>query len=186
MFATHAMSQTFQLLPNGFVDSSNPDKDYIVIEFSGLSQNQIYNKALSAINKNCASSKNVISQVENSQITLNATLPNVAVRHNLGFSFPYDMSYSLALEFKDGKLRINAPKIKEILQVQQGAGLVWVRMYVSKNDKKSHTRANKPYIYNKKGKLENKKHKESIENATNTLVSNILTDMQIPAKHSDW
>ncbi len=78
-------AQKFELTINGFVDSENLEKDYIVIPFEGKSQKEIYDLALSAVGKSFISPKERVSNVEYSQININGIIPNVTyIYHVLG------------------------------------------------------------------------------------------------------
>ena len=44
-FAVCANSQTFELTPNGYVDSKNPQNSYVVVAFDGKTQQDIFNMA---------------------------------------------------------------------------------------------------------------------------------------------
>ena len=182
MFSSQIMAQTFQLTPNGFVDSSNIEKNFIVKDFNGESQEQLFKKALMSIGKNFVSPKDVISKVEYSQITVNCILKNVTARHPLGMNLPFDMNLNIVFEFKDGRMKINAPTIINIYQ----QGPYDVNLYLNKKSRGSGFLTNEPYIFDNKGKISEKKHKKSIENATNSFIKRIIDDMNSATNNSNW
>lgn len=182
MFSLHTMAQTFQLTPNGFADSSNIERNFIVKEFKGESQKQLFDRALISIGKNFVSPKDVISKVEYSQITINGILKNVTARHSLGMTFPFDMNFDLVLEFKDGRIKINAPTIISITQ----QGQYNLELHINKKSRGSSFLVSEPYIFNNKGKVVEKKHKESIEKAINVLIKNIIDGINPLTNNSNW
>jgi hypothetical protein len=180
MFSSQIMAQTFQLTPNGFVDSSNIEKKFIVKNFNGESQEQLFKKALMSIGKNFVSPKDVISKVEYSQITVNCILKNVTARHPFGMNLPFDMNFNIVFEFKDGRMKINAPTIINIYQ----QGPSDVNLYLNKKSRGFLT--SEPYIFDNEGKISEKKHKKSIENATNSFIKRIIDDMNSATNNSNW
>ena len=110
-------AQKFELTINGFVDSENPEKDYIVIPFEGKSQKEIYDLALSAVGKSFISPKERVSNVEYSQININGIIPNVTYISRLGLKLYFDLYYNLIFEFKDGRMKINGLDINKIVRV---------------------------------------------------------------------
>lgn len=175
-YAMHAVAQTFQLTPNGFVDSVHIEKNFVIKEFKDESQEQIFKKALLSVSKIFISPKDVISKVENNQITLYGIITDVTSRHPLGMNLPFDMTFNLVLEFKDGKMKINSPRIINITQ----QGRYDVEIYLKKNGVGNYI-----YLFKKNGNLAEKKHKESIEKATNAFIKRIVDGMNNNS-NSSW
>lgn len=168
MFSLNSMCQTFQLTPEGFTDSANIERNFIIKEYNGKTQEQLFKAALLSVGRIFISPKDVISKVENSQISLYGIITNVTSRHPLGMNLPFDMTFNLVLEFKDGKMKINSPRIINIKQ----QGLFDVEILLKKNGSGNYI-----YLFKKNGKLAEKKHKESIEKATNSLIKRIIDGM---------
>ena len=93
----------------------NSDKNFYVFNYDGESQASLYNKTLVSITKEFVSAKDVVSKVENSLISVNST-------HKLEYylsgpiaikSVSY-VNYVVEFEFKDGKVRVNAPTLVRI------------------------------------------------------------------------
>ena len=174
MFSLNSMCQTFQLTPKGFVDSTNIERNFIIKEYNGKTQEQLFKSALLSVSKIFISPKDVISKVENSQISLYGIITNVTSRHPLGMNLPFDMTFNLVLEFKDGKMKINSPRIISIKQ----QGLYDIEILLNKNGSGNYI-----YLFKKNGNLAEKKHKESIEKATNSLIKRIIDGMN--DEHND-
>ena len=88
-------------------------KTYYVFPYEGESQAALYNKALIGITKTFVSAKDVVSKVENSMISINSTH---RIEHIIAglIKMTYDVNYVVELEFKDGKIRVNAPTLVSI------------------------------------------------------------------------
>ena len=180
MLSMLMMAQTFTLTYKGFVDSEKPENDYLVVTFDGLTKEQIYIKAQKAVAKSFISGKNVMTNIPNEQISINGILPEATVRSPMGMKLPFDMKFTMDLEFKDGKMRINAP---HILELRQEASLGDVFMYLTKAEAGSTFIKKNFAIFKNDGRVNEKKHKENIENKTNELVAYIIKVMK---DDSDW
>ena len=180
MLSMLMMAQTFTLTYKGFVDSEKPENNYLVVTFDGLTKEQIYIKAQKAVAKSFISGKNVMTNIPNEQIRINGILPEATVRSPMGMKLPFDMKFTMDLEFKDGKMRINAP---HILELRQEASLGDVFMYLTKAEAGSTFIKKNFAIFKNDGRVNEKKHKENIENKTNELVAYIIKVMK---DDSDW
>ena len=180
MLSMLMMAQTFTLTYKGFVDSEKPENNYLVVTFDGLTKEQIYIKAQKAVAKSFISGKNVMTNIPNEQISINGILPEATVRSPMGMKLPFDMKFTMDLEFKDGKMRINAP---HILELRQEATLGDVFMYLTKAEAGSTFIKKNFAIFKNDGRVNEKKHKENIENKTNELVAYIIKVMK---DDSDW
>jgi hypothetical protein len=176
----NCFSQTFKLTSNGFIDaSSKEEKRYIIVPFEGKTQEQIFTQALIAIGKIFNSPNNVINKVNNCQINIISVLDKVTARHPMGMTLPFDMEYNLILEFKDGKMKMNAPFIRDIKQ-QGGYN---VHIYLTKKERGSTAFIHNFALFNNNGTANEKKHIKNIENAWNTFVSSLLETMR---EQTDW
>ena len=179
MLSMQMTAQIFHLTYKGFVDAENPDKDYLVITFDGLTKDQIYTKAQRSVAKAFISGKDVMTNTPNEQISIYGILPEVTERKPMGMKLPFDMKFTMSLEFKDGKMRINAP---HIIEIRQEAKLGDVFMYLTKAEAGSSLVKMNFALFKNNGEVNEKKHKENIENKVNQLISQILSGM----KDSDW
>ena len=177
----YAKAQSFELTAKGFVNSSQQEVNYIIIPFEGKSQTEIFNMALAAIGKNFVSPQNVINKVEYSQININGLLENVTQRKPMGMVLPFDMKFNLILEFKDGKMKLNAPIIRDIEQ----QGFADVHIYLTTAERGSTFLVHNFALFKNNGKVNEKKHKENIQEATNNLIASILNDMNA-VENADW
>ena len=185
MSAYYVNAQSFSLTPNGFVDSINNNNTYIVVPFEGNSQEDIYNNTLRAIEKNFSSLDYSINKEENKRISYNSVLPKVTYRTPLGTMVEYDLYYSLVFEFKDNRMKINAPHIIEIKSAPINISSVPQPAYMYINETNRGA-----YIFKKNGKIKSQFHKENIETAVNSYIRKIINDINntsdIETKEEDW
>ena len=102
----------FSVTKDGTYEVPFSSKDYYVITFPNQSQTQLYTSALKAITRDFVSAKDVVSKVENEMISVNAI--HRFTESYSAFSLTYDVNYTFEMEFRDGRVRINAPNIVRI------------------------------------------------------------------------
>lgn len=146
----------FELTPKGFVDKTNPDKDYVVLNIDGKSKADLYKSTLVYLNSLYSNPKEAISTVDGESITITALDDSAlsAVFNKYTFSF----------EFKDGKIKVNQPMYS---------------LYFSPNgDVKQYE------LYNYKGKLRREKDKENLEKFYNGYITVIKNNAE--KKTDNW
>ena len=110
----------FKLTINGFVDENDIEKDYVVYNFEGETQESLYTKVLKFINTSYKSPKDVINEVKPEMITISGFQESCIsigkVKKVLGQSMSMtggdDLQYNISIRFKDGKIRIDAPSFE--------------------------------------------------------------------------
>lgn len=154
--------QRFELTTNGFVDSQDKTKDYVVLTFPGKTKQELYEGFLTKFNTMFVSSKDVISKAENNSISLNG-IESGRISYN-GF-YHYKLNYTMSFAFKDEKTKINisinkisgnfgdASNYKELLLQGSGGSLFSYQ-----------------YIWNNKGKLIREKQKKQLEDFFNEMI----------------
>lgn len=95
----------FSLTINGFVSSQDNSKNYVVFDYDSISKEKLYTNVLKFITANYKSAKDVVSKVDNEIITINALQPKQIKAKTL----KYDISYTLVVNFKDNKIKIDSP-----------------------------------------------------------------------------
>ena len=98
----------FSLTINGFVSSKDNSKNYVVFDYDSISKEKLYTNVLKYITYNYKSAKDVVSKVDNEVITINAFQP-AQIKAKLT---KYDISYTIVVNFKDNKIKIDAPDFK--------------------------------------------------------------------------
>lgn len=89
-------------------------KNYYVFYFDGNTQSTLFNKVLIGVTKTFLSAKDVVSKVDNSLISINSTHRIVDNLLDGLIVMTYDVNYIIEFEFKDGKIKVNAPSLVSI------------------------------------------------------------------------
>jgi hypothetical protein len=129
-------------------------KAYLVLEVDGT-QEEIYARALTYFHKTYRSPKDVVSENRPSSITVRATQPG-AVRRNSMHGF--DIDYSVLVEFKDGRVRVNVPDVTMSTVSRTTTGFQRL-VYVADNAFDGSVLG----IYNTNGKLKSALAKSDLE-----------------------
>lgn len=184
-------SVKFQLTENG-VFIAPDSKEYIVMEYPGESQSDLYNKFLVAITGTYVSPKDVISKVENQMISVNGYKENALVISYNFFNLKayYDILYVLKFQFKDGKVRIDVPVITKMCYMNSNKGTVeqdlssffrFEELKLTGKEKKDARR--KKWV---EGQNANKQEYMNMMSSTmNDLVNNIITKTN-KNQSEDW
>lgn len=168
---TNAQSK-FELMPSGtFASVEDKVTNYLIFDFEGVPKEQIYSKALIALNSMYVSPKDVLSTVENEIISINGIGTESILARIMGMKFSYNISYTMTLKFKDGKLRVDTPSINSITHPNPSATRPVI--YVPRD------------IFNKKDEVKNEETKVSIEDFFNNLVNQMLSNMTT-STDSNW
>lgn len=182
LISMYVNAQEFVLTSNGFMDSANLEKDYVVVPFDGKKQQEIFDLALAAINKVGTIRINGLNKVEYSQISVNGILPHVSHRGALGKRWYFDMNFNITIEVKDNKLKINAP---QIIEIKQEAALGDVYIFISSKEKKGSLTDIALFYKNGKNNPNHNQHRLNIEAATNNLIASII-NLMTENKSDDW
>ena len=163
----------FSLTKDGLVNTKNPEVPYIVLEFEGKSQEELYNLVHIYLNKIYLSPKDVLSVLENKSISINGISKDVIQVKKRAF---YDIRYTISIEFKDGRIRVNTPIILDIYK------------YVSlqKFTLELINRAFTPGIFFKNGDVNYEMPKKSVEDYINSYIQNISEAISSNSKEDNW
>lgn len=163
----------FTLTPKGFVSTEDVSKDYIVLNIDVVSQADLFKKVLGYLHKVYRSPKDVISQIDNESITVNGVQDNTIRRNRFHV---LDLNYTITYEFKDNKIKVNAPG--------------FVITGYSDGPQTLHLVANNSFtgsslgIYNTKHQLKSELAKEDLEFFFNKHIS--LLQEGLNSKGEDW
>lgn len=165
-----SFGQYFSLTQNGFISKEN--KDYVVIDFPGEKQIDIYKKVLNAVNTIYSDPKEVLSVVDGQSITIKGyEEKKLDVKEKLNYlqigksTIKYDISYSLSILFKDDKIRINSPSF-ECRKWYDNVGWIYLRLMKDNDTKRG--------IYNKSGKLVAEGADKGLNDYFNSLINQIV------------
>lgn len=90
------------------------DTDYYVVDMGKKSAHQLYMDVLSHISSLYRNPDRVISKVEDRSIVINGYADEVAYFKDQEYTTSMSFKYRIELQFKDGKIRVNAPDLPEI------------------------------------------------------------------------
>lgn len=164
----------FELTPDGLVSKIDPAKKYVVVTMDSASKERLYNLANVALNSMYNNPKAVLSMVENESITITASATKSVHRNSMHV---FDMYYSLNLEFRDGRFKINAPSFTLTTYTTKEQKL----LLVSNNSFDGSQLG----IYNTSGKLKSPDAKKDIEIYFDSLIKLLIEKMDNKQKN-DW
>lgn len=104
----------FKFDNNGIHSVQEPSKDYIVYEVPEVKASDLKTYAMSAISELYKSPKDVLTTLGDNIIQLETYASSVYSTKVKDDYYRNDFSYSIIIQFKDGKVRYNAPNIKQI------------------------------------------------------------------------
>lgn len=99
----------FKLQENSSFVNVHDGKSFSVIMYEGKTQSELYSMILASITKLYNSPKDVISKVENEIISVNGICTDYVIVKTPGMKMHFAFKYILKFQFKDEKIRIDAP-----------------------------------------------------------------------------
>lgn len=161
-------------------------KGYVVYEFEGMTQKELFTKAKSALTSSYISPKDVMSTSEYETISITAYTDNICWPIKI-LGQPskscVDVTYKITFQFKDEKIRIDAPYI---INCTQGHGEN-KKEYIFGSGWGVADMSPTLYLYNTKGKLRYPKLKEATEKGMNDIVNKIITQIKNKSsENDDW
>lgn len=117
LVAKLTFAQYFTLTPKGLV--SGDKNSFVVVDFPNAKQAVLYKNVLNALNTMYKNPKEVLSLVDGESITITAYEKGI-ITDKVKVSplqvgkktYKYDLSYTLSILFKDGKIRFNSPSFE--------------------------------------------------------------------------
>lgn len=171
----------FKVVPGGTI--ADDEKTFVVYNIDG-SQQDLYNKAKTAITAIFVSAKDVISYNEPDIIVVNGvTEPDQFSVKRGPLSYKFGMNYRIQIQFKEGRIRVDAPTLS--LNPCQGvsnpnnAGMS-IECGGSGNAGGTY------HLFDKNGKCRNDKTLTQIQDYLNGLVDTLVTRIQGGTADEDW
>lgn len=170
----------FILTKDGMVDEKDQSKNYLVYNFEGKTANELYVSVLTVLTNYYVSAKDVISKVEGKIISINGIQNKGICYGNFmgGCNRRFDLIYTISVDFKDNKIRINSPVVAK----SKGDGF---------NNNNTYSLVGGGGLFgtystfNKEGELKDESSKKSIEEFFNTLIKSIIEGIDNQNK-DDW
>lgn len=126
-FVAMSASAQFLLTPSGMVSSEDPQKNYAVISIPGKTQQEIFEAvklyANSAFGYNGCKVEVVEDHLVSVWVAYTSQNDNTLVLKGTGYDMTWNanmLGYNIVYRIKDGKLRMDAPKINAFTMVIRG------------------------------------------------------------------
>lgn len=171
-----AVGQDFKLTKLGFVDVTDNNKNFIIIDLAGMTKKDLYNSTLEYISTNYNNPKFVTTKVEGEQIAIDARGQSISrSKLRLSESNIWDLNYKLIVIFKDGKIKVE-PVFKNYENFE-GSNVVLTGKKVL---------GNVFGLFNDKGKPNSDKAIKDAEVFINELVKKYAGNIKESKKNSEW
>ena len=168
----------FTTAPGGY--TTEDGKGFFVHQHEGT-QAELYKKVKTAITTLFASAKSVMSESEPEAITIDGA-EEVSFKLK-GLRRNVSVDYVLVIQFKDGRVRFDAPSVQRIIDTK------YPDYVISMNEGKSGGLSGHYNLYNEDGELRDEKIAEAFVQPFNTLVAAIISKMDAAAQTAgddDW
>lgn len=155
-----ASAQYFELTPAGFVSASDNSKKYIVLDFPGYSQQQLFDKIATFLQDN--PNYDIALMPDDGRILISSSTKIEALAGV--FKRRYDTKYMIGLRFKDDRLRIDGP-IVEVMTSDDN-----IKLYTSM----PQDGVDAYFVFTKDKKVKNAIGKENLETFFNAFANSIV------------
>lgn len=168
----------FTLTETGLKPSGDPEARFIVIEKAG-SQQELFTTFKSFVAGYFVSPKDVMSEVDNSMITINGiSTDDIMAKKALGY-IQIKMNYTIVFHFKDGRVRVDVPSINKM--TGESSSTIW-QLTLTKDD--DYDLNYDRFVIFDKGKVKAEPAKENIETFFNTFIEKAIS--YTPASSEKW
>ena len=168
-------AQSMKITPKDFVDASDESKNYVVLNFAGRSQNDLYKAALKYVNSYYNNPEKVTTKIEGEQIVIDAMEQKAVYTTYLGSKTYYDFYYKITLDFKDAKIRL-APNYKYF---ESPGGIEYplngTNNFMSKNA-----------LYGSNGKVARKSLQEGLDAFINKYIAEFSKSINDSKSNDNW
>lgn len=167
----------FTLTKNGLVSTENPELKYIVLEFPGKTQQELFQNVNVYLHSLQSNPRRSLRTIEDQAIMVDMIAhDSIFMAKILGVVQTGDLSYNISFEFKDGRVKVNAPTNLRLFVVRPADGEAEI----------VRARDGKPVnyvdgIFDRRGKIREPKIKQSIENYFHNYILQIFN-----AVNSEW
>ncbi|MCL7987438.1 DUF4468 domain-containing protein [Sphingobacterium sp. lm-10] len=182
LFAELGYAQYFTLTPSGFV--SNDRAEYTVIDFPNVKQEVLYKNVLNALSSMYRDPKEVLSLIDGEGITIKGYEKEVIADKvkisplQIGkTTYKYDISYTLSIQFKDDKVRINRPSFECRRWYESGyksgwaTGWTYLALVKDKNAKYA--------VFDKNGQIISQEAFDGLQQHFNGLIKEIIDKSKV-------
>jgi len=174
-FSTLTYGQKLNVTPNGLRDVNDVEKAFVVINADSKTAKQLYDNALKYINKNYKNPDDVIKgKTEGEYLKFITHVSNFLFVNNSGAKITIDADYTVELNFKDGKAKL------EIISLDMYAPKGGYKVLFSGGAFDGYS------IYNNKGDLKRPDTKTELETYFNSQINSITEFLQGKNNNDNW
>ncbi len=170
-----AFGQYFELTPNGMEAAAGTGKDFVVLEFPGETQAELFNKTRNYLVSTLPSAKDVLSESRPTVLSVNAVLP---CTFKAGFNYDVLVSYKYGLAFKDGRIKVNFDVLAFSLPPQPKNPKFSIGLVASGFGSYG--------VFKKNGAVSSAPTKEAIEEHVNSLTKGLSDAIAGENMDNDW
>ena len=183
--ASTSFAQQFVLTPLGFRDAADTSKNYVVIEKPGIAADVLQKNTISILDKIYNKAEDAIIS-EPGKITIKTRHPNqINFGRILGTPIAiFWLNYSITIQFKDGKIRVDDPSASLKGDVEPATQKKQVVFYSTQLYRKA-VDEQPYYLFSDKGKNMSKYTTDQLEKIFNDLVAQVTT-VKAEAADDNW
>ncbi|KIQ22633.1 hypothetical protein RT99_05865 [Flavobacterium sp. MEB061] len=168
--------QKLIVTPEGFKNSEELTKKYVVIDVEGKTAKDLYENALRFINKNYKNPEKVITgKVENEFISINTHATDFITIKNSFAKIPISTDYNYDLSFKDNRVKFEVTEI----DMYDKSGKFKLKF-------KGEGAFSGYYIYNMKDELKKPEAKAELENYFNSFIIVMSNYLKSTVAEDKW
>lgn len=176
----------FSITPTGI--RSNDSLGYYVVPVPGISAENIYNSVSAFLLANCGSDNLSMTGLTSETLIANIRSPHAFLYHKLLWQNTYaDVEICMSFRFKEGKLRIDPPIVKDMSYLYSDAEhperKERAHFFISAPD--WITQVKQKCMFDHNGKIVNKRAVENFEIWLNALVNDIVVHVK-KNQADDW
>ncbi|WP_155642483.1 hypothetical protein [Tannerella forsythia] len=165
----------FKVQEDGTFVNESDGKKFAILSFEGISKNDLYAKTLIGITKIYNSPKDVISKVEGDMISVNGIRQDcINYPWLFGSRIIFSIDYVLQFQFKDGKVRVEAPVITRCYNYQYQPDKLEYWIKAQKLFKNGEPNPKRKDVIN------------DINTAANEIINNILKNLDENSDENNW
>lgn len=176
IMSIYSNAQTLVVTPNGLRDSSNIEKEYVVLNIENKTAKELYDNMMKYINLNYKNPKEVIKgSVESDFIKFDTYVGGFPLVKSIGVTMEMGTTYTILLSFQDNKIKFEI--IDLVMKNRNGP----MKAIFSGSAMSGYA------IFNKSGELKREETKLDIENYFNNKIKSIIDAAYDKAKaRKDW
>lgn len=167
-----AQKESFTLRPDGSFKNRSNQKNYVIVQFPGISQQELYHNFLVVLQNKCIALEGQYAVVPDKSINIYRHESKINFRTG-GFwgsaAFNGYLYYKFLFQFRDGQVRIEAPIVDHL-----GSPYTKSESYMQFNEVLDYMG-----LFDKEGNVKEKKREavEKLEDDANSILTDIINSV---------